>query len=423
MILVAYTTRYREGGVHLAQAASTLAVDRRATGHEVRCVAVETKRAFVDALLSAGPLHELHVIAHSGLYGPMFGTTSMPEQLSPHEWRSLPIAFAPGGEAYFHSCRSGRWFAPFFARTFGVPASGHPTYTTVSRRPDRYRRVSARLPRSVPIYVVGQPGWKSNGLLGALGKHAGLTPPVPMVRYPASEPLTEPAYERVAAAYDLTFEDIRVRGPEWRWIVSRVPEGASVLDLGCGTGGLLRALSDRIGHGVGADVSGAMLAHARCRGPGLEWTQLDGPRLPWSDATFDVVVSLLSWRYVDWDPTLAEVARVLRPGGRLLVVDMVACPASLADVPTALAHAVRERAHRRRFPEYAARRERMVRDPDWATMLKYNPMRAEHEYRWFFASRFPEGRMQTLDVARSTRVLAFDTGPVSRTWFPPQSYP
>jgi hypothetical protein len=55
--------------------------------------------------------------------------------------------------------------------------------------------------------------------------------------------------------------------------------------------------------------------------------------------------------------------------------------------------------------------------------LTYNPIRAEHEYRWFFGSRFPEGRMDVLDLGRHSRVLAFDSGPLSARWFPPQSYP
>ena len=59
----------------------------------------------------------------------------MPEQFSPHEWRTLDLPFAPDGEAFFHACRSARWFAPFFARTFNVPASGFHWYTTVSLDP------------------------------------------------------------------------------------------------------------------------------------------------------------------------------------------------------------------------------------------------------------------------------------------------
>ena len=56
-------------------------------------------------------------------------------------------------------------------------------------------------------------------------------------------------------------------------------------------------------------------------------------------------------------------------------------------------------------------------------MLRYNPIRAEHEYRWYLESRFADRRVETLDIARNSRVLAFDSGPITQRWFPPQSYP
>lgn len=421
MKLVAYTTRYRTGGPQLAQAARTLA--RQLPG-PVRCVATESKRQFVDAVAACGvPLSQLHVVAHSGLYGPMFGTTALPEQFSPHEWRALPLEFAPAGEAFFHSCRSGRWFAPFFARTLGVPASGHHWYTTVSRAPDRYRWVSPRLGPDADVYVVGQPGRKSHGWTGAVGKHLGWLPPVPMVRHAPGPALDGPAYDRVAGLYDRAFQDIRVRGPEWAWLSARVPDGSRVLDLGCGTGALLRALRPRLSRGIGVDVSGAMLAEAARREPDADWHRVDEPVLPLADDSVDVVTSLMSWRYLDWDPVLAEVARVLRPGGRLLVVDMVASPVRGTETAALVAGKLAELRRVRAYPGFRQARAALVADPGWAEMLRYNPIRAEHEVRWFFQSRFPAGRIDTLDIGRRSRVLGVDSGPIADTWFPPQSYP
>lgn len=424
MILVAYTAGYREGGPALAQAARTLARHTAAAGHRVVLRATETKRAFVDAVTTAPePLTALHLVGHSGMYGPMFGTVALPEQLSPHEWRGLTLRFAPGGAAHFHACRTGRWFAPFFARTFGVPAWGHHLYTTVSRDPHRYRHVPRRPPADLDVYVVGQPGRKSHGLLGTLGKHTGLLPPVPMQRHDPTPALGGPAYDRVADLYDRTFADIRVRGPEWRWLAARVAPGHHVLDLGCGTGALLRAFEARGVTGVGADVSPAMLARARAHRPRGTFVQLDGPQLPFPTDHFDRVVSLLSWRYLDWDPVLVEVARVLRPGGHLLLVDMVAAPASPLELPRMLIDKVVGSLHQRHFPGYRAARRRLTTDPGWAEMLRFNPIRAAHEYRWYLESRFPGRSVETLDIARRSRILAFDSGPVTARWFPPQSYP
>jgi len=424
VIVITYTTRYRTGGPMLAQAAQTLARHHEAAGHTVRLLATENKRAFVDALLEApAPITELHFVGHSGMYGPMFGTTELPEQLSPHEWRTLPIPFAEGARAFFHACRTGRWFAPFFARTFQIPTWGHHLYTTVSLAPDRYHRVPRQIDPQTDIHVVGQAGRKSHGWWGSLGKHTGLLPPVPMQCHRPTPGLDGAAYDRVAHHYDQTFRDIRVRRPEWRWLSEAVARDSHVLDLGCGTGALLRALESQGVTGTGADVSPAMLAQARAHRPDGTFVLLDGPTLPFADASFDTVISMLSWRYLDWDPVLMEIARVLRPGGRLLIVDMVARPATPSEWPRMLADKLTTLRHERAHPEYRTARRRLVTDPAWQELLQYNPIRAEHEYRWYLESRFPGRQVETLDIARNSRILAFDSGPITQRWFAPQSYP
>jgi ArsR family transcriptional regulator len=115
-----------------------------------------------------------------------------------------------------------------------------------------------------------------------------------------------------------------------------------LLDLGTGTGRLLELLAPRIRSGLGIDASRAMLALARARlaRPGLGHCTVhlgDLYRLPLPDAAFDLVVLQMVLHYVE-DPTaaLAEAARVLAPGGRLLVVDLAAH--AEADLTARLAH-------------------------------------------------------------------------------------
>src|SRR5580658_10020613 len=93
-----------------------------------------------------------------------------------------------------------------------------------------------------------------------------------------------------------------------------------LLDLGCGTGAFLRAIEDLVEEAQGVDLSAGMIAQARKRSTAagkLSFTTVDGPHLPFPDDTFDVVTSVLSFRYLDWDPIVAEILRVLKPGGRL----------------------------------------------------------------------------------------------------------
>ncbi len=431
LAVVAYTTLYREGGEKFRRAARTLTRELEAAGATVRCEAVESKRDFVDLVARAtrdgARLDALHFLGHGGMYGPMFRTTAMPEQFSPHEWRTVAIPFADGAQAYFHCCRSARFFAPFFARTFGVRAHGHALYTTVSRRPDRYAMDLPFAGADAPLWVVSLPGRKSHGLVGAAAKHAGLARLAPMRSFDPPAEVVDASYDPVATLYDRAFADIGVRGPEVAFIEAHLPAGRPrVVELGTGNGALLARLAPRIATGLGLDASPSMLDRARSRFghlASLTFTAIDGPTIPAEDASVDVVVSMLSWRYLDWDPMMAEIRRVLAPGGRLLVVDMVALPAKATEAPRMLRDKAAQWAAHARRPAFRRDLKALVADPRWAHMLRYNPMRAEHEYRWYFESRFPGRTLETLTVGWTSRIVAFDTGPLPRGFTLPQSYP
>ncbi|MEU2250963.1 class I SAM-dependent methyltransferase [Streptomyces sp. NPDC019224] len=97
--------------------------------------------------------------------------------------------------------------------------------------------------------------------------------------------------------------------------------GRRVLDAGCGSGPLFAALRERGAIVSGFDASAGMLELARRRlgdGADLQVADLGSP-LPYSDDTFDDVVASLVLHYLeDWGPALAELRRVLKPGGRLI---------------------------------------------------------------------------------------------------------
>lgn len=124
-----------------------------------------------------------------------------------------------------------------------------------------------------------------------------------------------PSYDRVGAA--LSFG----QDPRWRrTMVSRVPrDGGTVLDIATGTGLVAERLLAR-GHRVtGLDQSPDMLAVARRRfGDRIELVEASATEIPFPNASFDHLTFTYLLRYVD-DPgaTLAELARVVRPGGTI----------------------------------------------------------------------------------------------------------
>jgi len=98
--------------------------------------------------------------------------------------------------------------------------------------------------------------------------------------------------------------------------------GRRILDAGCGSGPLLAALLDRGAIATGIDKSAGMLEQARRRlgaDADLQVAEL-GSALPFPDDTFEDVTASLVLHYLqDWGPALAELRRVLKPGGRLIV--------------------------------------------------------------------------------------------------------
>jgi ubiquinone/menaquinone biosynthesis C-methylase UbiE len=127
-------------------------------------------------------------------------------------------------------------------------------------------------------------------------------------------------YREFAWAYDTVA--VAVSGGRWfAWGHAALPYLAGdVLELGCGTGHLQRALA----RAVGVDASPQMLAITRRRlakdDLPMRLVRSIAQALPFSTASFDCVAATFPSEYIADPATLAEVRRVLRPGGRLVVV-------------------------------------------------------------------------------------------------------
>src|SRR5215204_1428356 len=397
VIVIVYTTLYRKGGHQFPIVAKTLAREKAGFTGEIILEAVESKRAvlhiFDELKLAGKQIKEFHFVGHSGMYGPMFGTVKFPEQFSPYEWETMDIPFSAGASAYFHCCRSARWFAPFFARTFNLKAYGFFWYTTFSKSKAKYKYAGEKA--NGDLYTIGCKGRKSHGLGASLAKFAGMMPAEEMKSFTPEPPSGDPTYNHVAELYDAAFQDIRVRRDEWKWLNTHLPPASrdiAVLDIGCGNGALLNALRDRIKSGAGVDESAGMIAQAKKRSAGIEklsFSVINGPVLPFEDASFDVVISMMSFRYLDWDPLLLEVKRVTRAGGKFLILDMVTVPVAAREYPKFLSDKSRTLFGQKTNKEFNANLAKLVHHPDWKKMLEYNPIRSEHEMKWYLESRFP----------------------------------
>lgn len=112
---------------------------------------------------------------------------------------------------------------------------------------------------------------------------------------------------------------------------ARIDASTKVLDVGCGTGGFAREIARTTGAPVtGLERSAAFLDHARTAGGDVEWVQGDAEELPFADASFDrLLLSLVLHQLARPERAVAEAARVLRPGGIVLVRTIA--PADVAE--------------------------------------------------------------------------------------------
>ena len=133
-------------------------------------------------------------------------------------------------------------------------------------------------------------------------------------------------FDELSGSYDLA-NVIMSLGMDrlWRRKLVRniaLPKGSQVLDACTGTGDVALELA-RAGYvPTGVDASGSMLAIARRKGPTLSWHRADCRTLPFEDGTFDAVTISFGIRNIaERVDALGEFRRVVRPGGRLLVME------------------------------------------------------------------------------------------------------
>ncbi|MEK6274804.1 MAG: bifunctional demethylmenaquinone methyltransferase/2-methoxy-6-polyprenyl-1,4-benzoquinol methylase UbiE [Actinomycetota bacterium] len=133
-------------------------------------------------------------------------------------------------------------------------------------------------------------------------------------------------FDRIAPVYD-AMNRLMTAGLDRRWreraAAAVVRPGDRVLDACCGTGDLAIAAAEAGGTVTGLDFSEPMLARAREKNPDLEWVSGDALALPFPNGSFDVATIGFGVRNLDdLERGLAELRRVLKPGGRLAILEI-----------------------------------------------------------------------------------------------------
>ncbi len=122
-------------------------------------------------------------------------------------------------------------------------------------------------------------------------------------------------YDLTSAHYDRRYS--LLQRAKYRRLLPHLPREGRVLDVGCGTGLLLKELGRR---GVGLDLSAGMLRLARRRNPGIPLVRADAEHLPFKEGVFRAVLSVTVLQNLPHPRrALREMARVVEEGGKVVV--------------------------------------------------------------------------------------------------------
>lgn len=165
---------------------------------------------------------------------------------------------------------------------------------------------------------------------GSGGGSAASRPAPAADRGTLPEPEVRAMFDRIARVYDL-INSVMTAGLHHQWRrraadLAHVGPGDRVLDVATGTGDLAIELAGRVtpgGEVVGSDFSEGMLALARRKAPGLRFEWGNALELPYEDGAFAAsTVGFGARNFSDLDRGLAEMTRVVKPGGRVVILEM-----------------------------------------------------------------------------------------------------
>ncbi len=215
-------------------------------------------------------------------------------------------------------------------------------------------------------------------------------------------------YDPVAKEYAGVFEDIRLRYFEWPWLQKQIQryKPLSFLDLGCGNGYLSKALVGTIPNLSAAEPSGPMFQLAKERlGHDVAIYQAAAENLPFDDECFDMIVSFLSFRYMQWDRALKEIRRVLKQDGVFILIDLFAGSLNPVYLPKYIKTWIATRLQYSMDQEYYRKLSQLIQNRDWQEMVKLHPKRIFSDAKKSIKEKFIIEKQKILSTGLKGRTI------------------
>jgi ubiquinone/menaquinone biosynthesis C-methylase UbiE len=217
-------------------------------------------------------------------------------------------------------------------------------------------------------------------------------------------------YDEVAGDYAAVFDDIGLRVFEWPWIRRLVEKyrPCSLLDLGCGNGYLSKALRGMAAEIYALEPSPVMYSIAEKNlGGGVVLRLGSAEAMPFEDRSFDMVISLLSFRYMVWDRALDEIRRVLKDQGVFILVDLFAGSFNPFYLHKYFASWTAARIQYFRKKGYYKKLHVLTRSDAWRRMVQEHPKRELSEMKKEIARNFHIEGVKILSMALRGRTAGF----------------
>lgn len=134
-------------------------------------------------------------------------------------------------------------------------------------------------------------------------------------------------YSKISSDYGETVSLVNASN-SWFFQMNMSKEKGAILDVGCGTGDLLSRISKYFSKSFGIDPVPEMISIAKTKDKLSTFVKASAEDIPFPNSNFDYVVSQLAFQHTDREQALSEVIRVLKPGGKLVLSEVIIQPES-----------------------------------------------------------------------------------------------